>query len=227
AIAAMIIWQGYLVAHQTVQRELAATLEGVDRSMQLAYSAARQRADELIPVLERELGGRPQLDGSADDSGVPLMIVADTIINGDLAHLMRMNENTGADGSVIAKAPTGWVRVATMDRNAQGDVQFNTVVPSNDLLATMLDAGKPAGALMEQQGRWHAMSVLPLVDDEGEVYGGLSVTLDVHEQVADVLRLVEQTRVAEHGYLALLARTGSADLQWVAAGEGGDMGQGV
>src|SRR5690606_13496791 len=88
AIAAMMIWQGYLIAHQTVQREMAATLEGVDRSMQLAYSAARQRADELIPVLERELGGRPQLDGSADDSGVPLMIVADTIINGDLAHLM-------------------------------------------------------------------------------------------------------------------------------------------
>src|SRR5690606_39578637 len=92
-ITAIMTWQSVQIARQNVSREMAASLEGVNRSLQLAYSTATQRAGELIPVLERELGGRPEPDGSADESGVPLLIVDDTIINGDVGHLMRMNRS--------------------------------------------------------------------------------------------------------------------------------------
>src|SRR5690606_41523293 len=73
SIAAIMGWQSLQVARDTVHREMAASLQGVDRSLQLAYSTARQRAEHRIPVLERELGGRPYPDGSADENGMPLL----------------------------------------------------------------------------------------------------------------------------------------------------------
>lgn len=219
-IAVIIGWQSLHTARQAVYREIATSLEGVDRSLQLAYTTARDRAGQLIPVLERELGGRPQLDGGADDAGVPLLIVDDTIINGDIGHLLRMNENTGADPAVIVKAPQGWVRVATLLRDSQGEVRLNSVVDPDDLLARSLDSGEPFGGLVQRNGRWYAMSIMPLADDSGVVYGGLSVRVDVHQQVADIIQLVTQTKVAEHGSLGLLTRDSAGSLRVVAAGDG-------
>src|SRR5690606_29908394 len=139
---------------------------------------------------------RPRLDGSADDGGVPLLIVEDTIVNGDISHLMRMNENTGADPAVIVKAPQGWVRVSTLLRDQEGEIRLNSVVDPGDLLARTLDSGESYGGLVQRNGRWYAMRIEPLKDDSGEVYGGLSVRVDVHDQISDVLNMVQHTRVA-------------------------------
>ncbi len=223
-IAVIMGWQNMQVARQTVHREMATTIEGVDRSLQLAYTTARERATQLIPVLERELGGIPELDGSASDSGVPLLIVNDTIINGDIGHLLRMNENTGADPAVIVKAPQGWVRVATLLRDAEGSIRLDSVVEPNDLLARTLDSGRPYGGLVQRNGRWYAMSIQPLADEAGQVYGGLSVRVDVHQQVVDVLNLVTQTKVAEFGSLGLIDRSQPGQEKLVAAGDGATLG---
>lgn len=220
-------WQNQQVARQTVHREMAATLEGVDRSLQLAYSTASERAAQLIPVLERELGGRPVPDGSADDAGIPLLIVYDTIINGDIGHLLRMNENTGADPAVIVKAPQGWVRVATLLRDAQGEVRLNSVVEPGDLLARTLDSGQPYGGLVQRGERWYAMSILPLANDAGEVYAGFSVRVDVHDQVTNVLQMVSDTQVAEFGALGLLGADSAGRPLLMAHGAGATLGEGA
>ncbi|HLT99166.1 MAG TPA: methyl-accepting chemotaxis protein [Burkholderiaceae bacterium] len=224
SIAAIMGWQSLQVARDTVHREMAASLQGVDRSLQLAYSTARQRAEQLIPVLERELGGRPYPDGSADENGVPLLIVNDTIVNGDVGHLLRMNENTGADPAIIVKAPQGWVRVATLLRDAEGNLRLDSVVDPDDLLARTLDSGKPYGGLVQRNGRWYAMSILPLEDDAGIVYGGLSVRIDVHEQVVNVLDMVANTRVAKYGSFGLISGGDTGSGQSVAAGDGANLG---
>ncbi len=223
-IAAIMGWQNQQTARETVAREMAASLEGVDRSLRLTYSTARARATQLIPVLERELGGRPEPDGTADDEGVPLLIVHDSIINGDIGHLMRMNENTGADPAIIAKAPRGWVRVATLLRDAEGNVRLNSVVEPNDLLARTLDSGKAFGGLVQRLQRWYAMSIEPLADASGAVYGGLSVRVDVNEQVSDVLQLVANTKVAEFGSFGLLRQGASGQPELVAHGQGANLG---
>ncbi len=223
-ISAIMGWQNLQTARQTVHREMAASLQGVERSLQLAYSTARDRATELIPVLERELGGRPWPDGSSDEAGVPLLIVDDTIINGDIGHLMRMNENTGADPAVIVKAPQGWVRVATLLRDAQDNLRLGSVVDPDDVLARTLDSGKPFGGVVQRNGHWYAMSILPLSDESGQVYGGLSVRVDVHEQVSSVLDMVAGTRVAEFGSFGLLSGADAGRPTLIAAGEGADLG---
>ncbi|NYT22995.1 Cache 3/Cache 2 fusion domain-containing protein [Alcaligenaceae bacterium] len=223
-IAVIMSWQNRQIALETVDREMASSLEGVDRLLQQAYASASERAAQLLPVLERELGGRPEPDGSTDDGGIPLLIVNDTIINGDISHLMRMNENTGADPAVIVRAPQGWVRISTLLRDAGGQVRLDSVIEPDDLLARTLDSGRPFSGLAQRNGRWYAMSIEPLADDAGRVYGGLSVRVDVHEQVSDVLRLVSGSSAARHGRFGLVGRDVGGQPWLVAAGEGATLG---
>ena len=223
-IAVIMGWQTQQTAREAVAREMATSLQGVDNSLQLTYSSARDRATQLFPVLERELGGRPQLDGFADDAGVPYLIVHDTIINGDIGPLMRVNENTGADPAVIVKAPQGWVRVSTLLRDAEGNVRLNSVVEPTDLLARTLDSGRAYGGLVQRLNRWYAMSIQPLADEAGKVYGGMSIRVDVHDQVSNVLQLVANAQVAEFGSFGLLREGASGQPELVAHGEQANMG---
>lgn len=223
-IAVIMSWQNRQIALETVDREMASSLEGVDRLLQQAYASASERAAQLLPVLERELGGRPEPDGSTDDGGIPLLIVNDTIINGDISHLMRMNENTGSDPAVIVRAPQGWVRISTLLRDAGGQVRLDSVIEPDDLLARTLDSGRPFSGLAQRNGRWYAMSIEPLADDAGRVYGGLSVRVDVHEQVSDVLRLVSGSSAAQHGRFGLVGRDAGGRPSLVVAGEGATLG---
>ncbi|NYT62146.1 Cache 3/Cache 2 fusion domain-containing protein [Alcaligenaceae bacterium] len=211
AITAIVAWQSQTVAVQAVQREMKAALQGVDQSLQLVFASASTRGQELMPVFERELGGIPVLDGGTvdtDEGGeVPLLVVEDRIINGDIDTLLRINANTGADPAVIVRSGNKWVRVATLLRDANNNIRLGSTVEPNDLLARTLDKGEPYSGLVQRNGKWYAMSILPLKDSAGTVYGGLSIRVDVHGQVDSVLRAVTTAVIAEHGNLGILQRS--------------------
>ena len=211
SISMIMAWQNQVAAVETTQREMTAAMEGVERSLQLVFATATQRGKELIPVMKRELGGIPVLDGGTTDTDeggeVPLMVVEDRIINGDIDTLLRLNENTGADPAVIVRSGNKWVRIATLLRDAQGNIRLGSTVESTDLLARTLDGGQPYSGLVQRNGKWYAISIEPLKDDAGVVYGGLSIRIDVHEQVANVLDWISNATVADHGKLGLLKRS--------------------
>lgn len=211
AIAAVMAWQSRSTAIETVQREMTSALHGVEQSLQLVFDNASDKGRQLIPVLERELGGVPVLDGNTTDTeeggAVPLLVVEDHIVNGDIDTLMRMNENTGADPAVIVRSGDKWVRAATLLRDAQGNVRLGSTVDANDLLAKTLDSGQPYSGVVQRNGKWYAMSIQPLKDESGAVYGGFSVRVDVDQQVGALLEWVSKTRVADHGILGVLRRS--------------------
>src|SRR3546814_17205471 len=81
AIAAVMAWQSRNTAIETVQREMTSALHGVDQSLQLVFANASDQGKKLIPVVQRELGGIPVLDGNTTDTeeggAVPLLGVDD------------------------------------------------------------------------------------------------------------------------------------------------------
>ncbi|NYT85594.1 Cache 3/Cache 2 fusion domain-containing protein [Pusillimonas harenae] len=189
---------------------MSAALQGVDQSLQLVFADASERGRELIPVVQEALGGVPVLDGSMMDSNeggeIPLLVVEGNIINGDTDTLMQINASTGADPAIIVRHGDKWVRAATLLRNAEGEARVGSTVQANDLLARTLDKGVAFSGVVQRQGKWYAMSIEPLKDEAGKVYGGLSVRVDVDKQVQQLLTWVEQATVAEYGTLGVLQR---------------------
>jgi methyl-accepting chemotaxis protein len=218
AIAAVLAWQSRSTAVETVEREITSALNGVQQSLQLVFASASDRGRLLLPVLERELGGIPILDGNTTDTeeggAVPLLVVGDHIVNGDIDTLARINENTGADPAVIVRSGDKWVRAATLLRDAQGNVRLGSTIEANDLLARTLDGGQPYSGVVQRNGKWYAMSIQPLKDESGAVYGGFSVRVDVDQQVGDLLDWISKVKVAEHGALGVLQRSADGK-SWV------------
>lgn len=209
-IAGVMAWQIRANAVVAVDREMSAALQGVDQSLQLVFNSASQRGQELIPVVRRELGGVPVLDGSmmdTDEGGeIPLLIVDDRIINGDTDTLMRINESTGADPAIIVRSGDKWVRAATLLRNAEGALRLGSTIEAHDILARTLDRGEPFSGVVQRNGKWYAMSIDPLKDETGTVYGGLSVRVDVDQQIQQLLTWIDTATVAEFGTLGVLQR---------------------
>ncbi|NGM87486.1 HAMP domain-containing protein [Parapusillimonas sp. SGNA-6] len=209
-ITAIMAWQSRQAAIQTVHREMKTALAGVDQSLQLVFASASERGRELIPVLEREFGGVPVLDGNTlemDQGGeVPILIVEDRIINADIDTLARVHENTGGDATVIVRSGDKWVRAATLMRNEKGDPMSGSTMDPASLAARKLDAGQPYSGVVQDNGKWYATAVQPLKDDGGTVYGGLLVRLDVHAEVDQLLQWIGRVKVAEHGHLGILSR---------------------
>lgn len=224
-ITAIMTWQSRQAAIQTVHREMTTALSGVDQSLQLVFSSASERGRELVSVLQRELGGIPVLDGNTlemDEGGeVPIMIIEDRIINADTDTLTRLQDNTGGDATVIVRSGEKWVRAATLLRDDKGNFRSGSTVDPASLAARTLDAGQPFSGVVQHNGKWHATSIEPLKDEEGTVYGGLLVRLDVHADVDKLLQWIVRTKVAEHGHLGILSRS-SDGKGWVrvAGGEG-------
>lgn len=69
-------------------------------------------------------------------------------------------------------------------------------------------------AVLQRNNRWYAMSVEPLKSSDGKVYGGISVRVDVHREVEDLLRWIDTATIADHGVLGVLQRS-SDNKEWM------------
>jgi len=224
-ITGIMAWQARVTAVDAVQREMSAALASADQSLQLVFESTRQRGQALIPVIQRELGASPVLDGGTVDmderAGVPILVVGDNIINGDVDMLQRINDHTGAESEIVVRLGDAWIRAATLLRDAQGNARLGSAIESGSLLAQTLESGKPFSGVVQRDGKWYATSIEPLKDESGEVYGGLSARIDVHDEVDRLLKWIVGVQVANHGTLGILRRSSDGqDWVRVASAEG-------
>ena len=217
-IVVIAAWQSRVDAVNSTQRELSTSLRSMDETLQMVFRGASERGDAIIPVVEREFGGIPTLDGRTlrmpENESVPLLVVGDYIVNGDSALLERINLNTGADPAVLVRSGGNWLRAATLLKNKEGGFRNGSQLAPDDVLARALDAGKPYGGLIQRNNRWYAISVKPLKDENGHVYAGISARVDVNDEIEGLLQLIEETTVAEHGTLGVLRRSDDGS-NWV------------
>ncbi len=225
AIALMLFVQGRDAAQRTVQREFNASLGLAAQSFKLVLENARAQAESVLPVLESELGGIPVPSGDTitSDAGldVPILEVDGSMVNANTSSLESLKEKTGAEAAVMVRANEQWVRIATLLRDPQGALMLDSVVPPDDLLARTLDTGEAYSGLVQRNQRWYAMSILPLRDERGAVYGGFSVRVSVAAEVDNLLNVVREMRLAQHGAvgIAQVDATGG----WTPALDGGQL----
>lgn len=210
-ILVLTAWQGRTSAVNAAQRELATALQTTDETLQMVFRGASARGQAIIPVLERELGGVPVLDGRTmrlhEGDGTPVLTVGDYIVNGDSELLKRVNLNTGADPAILVRSGNSWIRAATLLKDADGKYRNGSVLPPDDTLSRALDAGEPYSGLLQRNGRWYAISVLPLKGPDGKVYAGFSARVDVNQEIEDLFSWIYNAVVAEHGTLGVLQRS--------------------
>ena len=229
AMTAVMTWQSQTNAVRTVQREMHSALTGVDQPLQLVYYSATDHVLKLIPALEHSLGGgEPKLDGKTADTGnagaLPSLSVNGIPINDNISPLLGLRRSTGADANVVVRVKDHWVYATTLQEDEKGDRMIGEKVDPGSLLATTLDSGRDYTGLVRIKDTWYAMTIKALRNDNGDVYGGMSIWVSVNDDVKRLLNWVNTVRVAKYGSLAILRHDDNGGWTYV-AGEGVQAGQ--
>jgi len=229
AMTAIIAWQSRSHAVDNLQREMQGALEGAEQSLQVVFDNASQRGKQLMPMLVRRLGGEPVPDGTLVATGeagdAPRLVAGGRTVNGDISALEQMHDNTGADPAVVMRAGSRWIRAATLIKDQQGRPRIGSEIPPGDFTARTLERGQEYSGLVQRGGKWYAITIKPLRDARGQVYAGLTVRVDVDDDVAGLLAWVDKARVAGHGALAVLQRSADGKGWQYLAGAGVKAGE--
>ncbi|GAA4337642.1 methyl-accepting chemotaxis protein [Pigmentiphaga soli] len=218
-MAVVVTGQAVKAGQRTVEREMQDALVSTSNSLMLAFDSAKVRVERQLLVFQRMMGELPSPDGTTTPTGVAgdIMTVraGENVLNGNVALLQRMRSYTGADPELVVRNNNRWIRVATLQRDANGQPLTGTPLDAGDFVATTLDAGQPATNVVYRNGRWYATYVRPLNDDNGKMYGGISLQVDLTDDVASVLKFVQDATVAEFGHLYVLSQKVDGDAEFL------------
>jgi methyl-accepting chemotaxis protein len=227
-VAGVMAWQDRRNATDNVAREMRSSLAGVDKSLQLMFTTANQSATGLMPLFVSTLGGEPRIDGTAPTGlagELPRLAAGEKTINDNIETLSLINTYTGADPAVMLKHQGNWLRAATLLRNDQGMLMTGSALPAGDVIAQALDNGKPFSGLIQRGGKWYALNTKPLIDANNTIYAGLTIRVDINDQVQRLLSWVKDVRVANFGTMAILQPSADGKTWSYLAGDGIKPGQ--
>jgi methyl-accepting chemotaxis protein len=207
----MAVFSAYSERAALAQAEAALRAQiGMARgTLDLAYENGKARAERQVDVFVRMEHGVPRLDGSSATLGttpaVPTLRLRDEVVNGTTRALEDLRALTGAEAAIIVRKDDQFLRAATLLKDADGRPLHGSVLPSTDLVARALTAGKPATEMVVRNGRQYAMHVRPLTDAAGRVYGGITARIDLTGEVETLGRALAASGIGESGYAWVLA----------------------
>lgn len=224
-LTALIVSHDEQSAMDSVKREMAASMDIYEQSLQTVFESAVARGKSMMPVYIKELGGEPRLDGASVDTGeaglAPLVVSQDgELLNGNVNLQLRIRALTGADTAILVKHNGGWIRVSTLLKDENGNFRIGSRLPDGDHLANTLNAGASHAGLVQRQGRWYALTIHPLKTEHGETFGGLTIRVDVDDDVRRLLNAMTTNKVAKHGAIGIVSKQGG-DWAYVAGPRAG------
>ncbi|MDX3907851.1 MAG: methyl-accepting chemotaxis protein [Pigmentiphaga sp.] len=207
--AAVLAWQGFRAGKEAVEREMMDALASITASLESSFASSRTQVERQLLVFQRMLGELPSPDGTLTETGAAGEIMTvragETILNGNTAVLQRMRSYTGAEPELVVRHDNRWIRAATLLRGPDGLPLTGQPIADDDFVAKTMDAQQAATDIVYRNNRWYAIHVRPLKDDNGKVFGGIALQVDMSDDVAGTLDFIEKTKVA--GYGSMFAMT--------------------
>ncbi|MBN9476858.1 MAG: Cache 3/Cache 2 fusion domain-containing protein [Burkholderiales bacterium] len=201
--AVVVAWQGLKAGKEAVEREMMDALGSVNSSLVSSFESSRGRVERQLLVFQRMLGELPSPDGTLTETGVAGEVMTvragENVLNGNSAILQRMRSYTGAEPELVVRHNNRWIRAATLLRGSDGSPLTGQPVPADDFVATTMDSQQAATNVVYRNKRWYALHVRPLKDDNGKIFGGIALQVDMSDDVASALDFIERTEVAGHG----------------------------
>jgi methyl-accepting chemotaxis protein len=221
-LGVVLIASNQRAATQSVSREMSSVMALIDHSLELTFGSAVSRADELMPTFIRDLGGLPSLNGTRMQTGqagmAPTLVDVDgSTLNGDTTILQYLKRTSNVDPAIIVRDGDSWINVSTLAKDAQGKSLIGNKLPVSDHVTKMLNSGASHPGMVQRNGRWYVVVIKLLRDKQGTVYGGLTIRVDVDEQIKSLLNYLTTAKVAGHGVLGVLARDSHTN-KWVYVG---------
>jgi methyl-accepting chemotaxis protein len=200
-------------AKRSTAVEMRGTLNLIVSELTENIAAATARSERQLPIFMKILGGKPELDGTRTETGaageVPTLLAGGFAVNGEVLSLKTMKDMTGADAAIIVRDGDRWVRVSTLLVDGAGNPMVGSVVPPDDFLAKTLTANGAGTGIVERNGRWSTLSVLPFKDANGKTYAAVTTRTDISDDLQRTIARLRDVSIGGAGRIAVIAPTAS------------------
>ncbi len=174
-----------------------------------SYSASLDRsADNLMTILVSSFPAGFALDESRSitvgGATVPLLRSGSTPIDGQVEALAHLTGLADVVASVFVRRGDDFVRIATSQRDANGQQPVGTTLSRDDPAYRPGLRGEPTAGRVSLGGREYLARYTPIRSAEGRVIGLLSVALDFTEGLRALKEDLKTARVGKTGYVYIL-----------------------
>ena len=189
------------------QDELHTQVKGVVRLLELSHGNAVAHADKSLARVKESLG-KLSVGPDTMASGkyqIPVVRSSERIINGNIALLESLRQQTGTDPALLVRSGDEFVRAATLLKDKDGKSTEGTPIPKDSKETTALLAGKPYTGVVKRSGKYYISAIEPIMDDKGKVVAALAARVDIQTDMERLLSAVSDIKSGKTGYAYILA----------------------
>lgn len=218
-VFAMMLIFGWVAAHmlesEIRQRASEAVNQQKDRILETLSTVdalSLESVHSAMKVLMKEGAqmGAPHTSDSASVAGqsVPNLFFGKTSQVESFELVDRVKALMGGTATLFVKRGSDFVRVTTNVQKADGSRAVGTLLDSKGKAWQSLNSGQAFYGVVDILGKPYMTGYEPIRDDQGTIIGAWYVGYPL-SALGELRRQVEQTRILDHGFLALVRGDGS------------------
>ncbi len=211
AVALMIGIQSAVVAYLSRQVAIQQTQDSLEEQTRLiittleyAQDALKARALDNLRDFERSLPGKIHLSGRTVTTGnqqLPEMLMGGTPVNGNVGLLENYKKsNAGREAAFLIRSGDTFYRGATLLKDANGGSRNGEALSDKEAYVPFLRKGEVYTGTIQRSGRMYSIAVTPIKDDAGNVVGGITLRLDVADNIDLLKKKLMSAKVGKTGY---------------------------
>ena len=119
---------------------------------------------------------------------LPEMLMGGTPVNGNVGLLESYKKsNAGREAAFLIRSGDTFYRGATLLKDANGGSRNGEALSDKEAYVPFLRKGEVYTGTIQRSGRMYSIAVTPIKDDAGNVVGGITLRLDVADNI-DLLK---------------------------------------
>lgn len=201
------------IAIQQTEIQLKNEVQVIGTLLELAYKTQVSRANRNIQIFKELLPGKIIVtDGevkTGDTEVLPIVKAGDVILNNNLELLEYMKRVFKVEPAIMVNKNGKLYRVATLLKK-DGKNMLGTSLAETDPAAKAILQGQEYVGVVNRNGKDYISHYMPIMNQNNQAVGSISVRLDVSEDMALIRKTVSSIKVGKTGYVfAVKPATGS------------------
>ena len=211
AVALMIVVQIAVVAYLSRQLALQQTEASLNEQtslivsmLEFAQESLKERAASNLNAFELSLQGKIHLSGHSVMTGkesLPELLLGNSSLNGNSSLLEAYGKiYPGREPAFLVRNGDRFFRAATLLKDKDGNSRNGEALSEKEAYIPALIKGETYTGTIQRSGKMFAIAVKPIKDERGQVIGGMTLRLDVTDNIALLRKKLLETKVGKTGY---------------------------
>lgn len=177
--------------------------------LDFAYANQATTAQRRLNAMKRLLPGTLSVPGgettTGDTAGVPIVKAGAEVMNNNNRYLEELKRINTAEGFILARKGSEYVRVATLLKDAEGRSMVGKALKPDEPQVAALDKGQGYLGIIQRNNKSYMIIYEPILDGTGKVVGAYGLRDDMETDITAIRDILKKVKIGRNGYIYAFA----------------------